>query len=151
MNPTWQLNDYVYVTGMGHGHITDYVQSTGRTEVKLEAGGTVVVNQLRLVRGDAAEPVDDELNARAEVLRTAESLVNGDRNAQYGDPRQDFQRTADLWTTYLDGKTEIEPHDVAIMMTLLKISRLRWSPEKLDSWVDGAGYLACGWDCARPE
>jgi len=90
-----------------------------------------------------------ERNPRAEVLLTAEELVNGDRNMQYGDPTADFQRTATFWTTYLDGKTTIEAHDVAVMMALLKCSRIRWSPEKLDSWVDGAGYMACGWDTVK--
>jgi hypothetical protein len=88
-------------------------------------------------------------NARAELLREAERLVNGDRNAQYGDPRQDFQRTAAMWGAYLG--TEVAPHDVAAMMAMLKVSRIRWSPEKFDSWADLAGYAACGWDCARRE
>jgi hypothetical protein len=88
-------------------------------------------------------------NARAELLAEAERLVNGDRNAQYGDPRQDFQRTAAMWGAYLG--TDVAPHDVAAMMAMLKVSRIRWSPEKFDSWADLAGYAACGWDCARPE
>ena len=83
------------------------------------------------------------------MLAEAASLVDGDRNAQYGDPRQDFLRTAAMWTAYLG--TEVHPHDVAAMMALLKVSRIRWSPDKRDSWVDLAGYAACGWDCARPE
>jgi hypothetical protein len=86
-------------------------------------------------------------NTRAEVLLGAEALVNGDRNAQYGDPRQDFKRTATMWGAYLD--TTLEPHDVAAMMALLKVSRIRWSPEKLDSWMDLAGYAACGADCVE--
>lgn len=88
-----------------------------------------------------------ERNARATVLLGAEELVNGDRNAQYGDPRQDFRRTATMWAAYLE--TEVEPHDVAALMALLKVSRIRWSPQKLDSWMDLAGYAACGWDCAE--
>lgn len=88
-------------------------------------------------------------NARSHVLSTAEELVNGDRNAQYGDPRQDFQRTADMWSAYLG--TPVAPYDVAAMMALLKVSRIRWSPGKEDSWVDLAGYAACGWDCAQPD
>jgi hypothetical protein len=86
---------------------------------------------------------------RAELLREAEVLVDGDRNAQYGDPRQDFQRTATMWSAYLG--CEVQPHDVAALMAMLKISRIRWSPEKRDSWVDLAGYAACGWHCAMPE
>lgn len=89
-----------------------------------------------------------ERNHRADVLLTAEELVNGDRNAQYGDPRQDFQRTATMWSAYLG--TEVAPHDVAALMALLKVSRIRWSPQKQDSWIDLAGYAACGWDCAAP-
>ena len=84
------------------------------------------------------------VSPRREMLEEAADLVDGDRNASYGDPSQDFRRTADLWSTYLDGKTTLDPHDVAAMMALLKISRLRWSPEKRDSWVDLAGYAACG-------
>jgi hypothetical protein len=101
------------------------------------------------------------MNKRSEILRQAENLVNGDRNRQYGDPKSDFQRTAMLWERYLNGAHErhveagmpegyilIEPHDVAVLMMLLKVSRLAWSPEKEDSWADLAGYAACGWDCA---
>lgn len=83
------------------------------------------------------------------MLAEAAGLVDGDRNAQYGDPRQDFQRTAAMWGAYLG--VEVEPHDVAALMAILKVSRIRWSPEKRDSWVDLAGYAACGWHCAMPE
>lgn len=85
-------------------------------------------------------------NARAEILFGAEELVNGDRNVQYGDPKADFRRTAAMWAAYLG--VEIAPHDVAALMALLKVSRIRWSPSKQDSWTDLAGYAACGWDCA---
>jgi hypothetical protein len=90
----------------------------------------------------AAEPRSER---RSELLREAESLVNGDRNVAYGDPSHDFRRTASLWSTYLGA--DISPHDVAAMMALLKISRIRWSPHRRDSWVDLAGYAACGWGC----
>jgi hypothetical protein len=100
-------------------------------------------------------------NIRARVLRTAEELVNGDRNVQYGDPNADFARTAAYWTIHvqsvferqrLAGEEErLDPHDVAIMMTQLKISRLAWTPGKEDSWTDGCGYMACGADCALEE
>jgi hypothetical protein len=99
--------------------------------------------------------MSDTLNARSELLRGAENAVNGDRNAQYGDPRADFLRTADMWNAYIagvmerqDGCIDLKTHDVAAMMCLLKISRISWSPEKQDSWMDLAGYAACGWDCS---
>ena len=39
-------------------------------------------------------------------------------------------------------------HDVAAMMALLKVARIRHSPDKRDSWCDLAGYAACGFDVA---
>ena len=37
------------------------------------------------------------------------------------------------------------------MMALLKIARLMSNPEHADSWIDGAGYLACGGEVATLE
>jgi hypothetical protein len=34
------------------------------------------------------------------------------------------------------------------MLALLKIARLKNSPNHRDSWVDIAGYAACGAECA---
>jgi hypothetical protein len=84
------------------------------------------------------------VNARAECLQTAEQLVNGDRNTQYDEPSADFRRTAGMWSAYLG--VPIELHDVAAMMALLKLARIRHAPTKADSWVDLAGYAACGYD-----
>ena len=45
----------------------------------------------------------------------------------------------------------LDPHDVAVMMQQLKISRLAWSPGKRDTWADAAGYVACGWECVAAD
>ena len=108
------------------------------------------------------------MSRRREMLIEAADLVDGDRNVSYGDPSDDFRRTAAYWSTHLGGvlrrlaaETRVEvsddvldlvdhllgPHDVAIMMMQLKTSRLAWSPDKHDHWVDAAGYAACGRDC----
>lgn len=106
-------------------------------------------------RRDRVMPIEDTgidgtsfKNKREAILRSAEKIINGDRNVQYGDPNADFRRTAELWSTYLQGKHAVilEAHDVAIMMILLKVSRLAWSPDKADSWCDIAGYAGCGFD-----
>ena len=97
------------------------------------------------------------MNYRSEAVKEAESLVNGDRNIDYGDPIHDFRTTADFWQTYLRriverrGSLTIKPHDVAAMMQLLKTSRLTWTPEKKDNWIDLIGYAACGWDCVQRQ
>lgn len=94
-----------------------------------------------------------ELNHKADILNEALSLINGDRQAQYGDPIDDFRTTAALWQVYIErtvaarGGLNLRPHDVAVMMDLLKIARISWSPEKRDHWADLAGYAGCGWDC----
>jgi hypothetical protein len=88
------------------------------------------------------------LNRRSECLAIAEQLVNHDRNTQYDEPSADFQRTAGMWSAYLG--QPIELHDVAAMMAMLKLARIRHAPQNADSWIDLAGYAACGYD-VRPE
>jgi hypothetical protein len=66
---------------------------------------------------------------------------NGERQAIYGHPNQDFKRTAGMWSALLD--IEITPEDVALMMGMLKISRLRSSPGHKDSIIDLIGYAIC--------
>lgn len=99
------------------------------------------------------ESEDTGDNNRASVLAEAEALVNGDRNSQYGDPIQDFRRTADMWNAYLGlvGSDRLLPHDVAALIAMVKLSRIRWSPGKRDHWADLAGYAACGYDCSVRE
>lgn len=91
---------------------------------------------------------------RAELLDEAKHLITGDRNATYGPPTQDFQRTADAATAYgYRGPCgrDLQPHDVAVLVMLVKLSRLMWSPEKRDHWVDLAGYAGCGHECVVEE
>ena len=78
---------------------------------------------------------------RQEILQAAAQCVCRDRNDQYGSPEDSFQMIAYFWSTYLD--TLIGPRDVAAMMALLKIARIKKSMKE-DNWVDLAGYAACG-------
>lgn len=102
-------------------------------------------------------PVNDE-SPRASALNEARDLITGDRNNQYGPPTQDFARTADLLNALgyqrLDAAGNPEPilsSDVAIIIAQVKVSRLMHSRGKRDSWVDLAGYAACGFECATEE
>lgn len=96
-------------------------------------------------------------NFRSEILEEAIHLINGDRNNDYGDPVDDFDTTASFWTTYIErtirarGELNLRPHDVAVMMMLLKVARISWTPEKRDHWADIAGYDGCGWDCVKRQ
>ena len=56
-----------------------------------------------------------------------------------------FYQRSDDHRKYLKGKRhELDASDVALMMTLVKVSRAKNNPCHADNWVDGAGYMACG-------
>lgn len=88
---------------------------------------------------------------RSEILEKANECINGDREQDYGSPENNFSIIAELWNTYLYPKVPnmcvtklITPTDVAMMMALLKIARIRNGGGTGDSFVDLAGYAACG-------
>ncbi|MGA4517406.1 DUF6378 domain-containing protein [Solibacillus silvestris] len=78
---------------------------------------------------------------RNECLDKAKEIVCKDRENDYGDPENNFGLIAGLWSAYLQ-KT-INAKDVAMMMALLKIARIKNGAFKEDSFVDLAGYAAC--------
>lgn len=88
---------------------------------------------------------------RKECLDKAAECVLQNRQDQYGDVEDCFKKIARLWNAYLPSTIELEPFDVACMMALLKIARIQANPKHGDSWVDLAGYAACGADIAVPE
>lgn len=91
---------------------------------------------------------------RADILHAAEKCVCGQREQDYGTPEDNFETIAGLWKTYLSracvdeaGCVYIDANDVAMMMALLKIARIAAGGGKADSWIDLAGYAACGAEC----
>lgn len=86
---------------------------------------------------------------RESILDRARDCVCGQREEDYGCPEDSFGRIAALWTAYTG--VEISPANVAVMMALLKIARLRGNGTHIDSWVDLAGYAACGGEIAAKE
>lgn len=79
------------------------------------------------------------------VMVEAEGLVNGERAAAYGHPKENFERICLLWNAYLQGCDDrygdaITEKDHAIMMILVKIARLQETPDHRDSLVDICGY-----------
>ena len=79
---------------------------------------------------------------RAYILEEAMNCVCGHREQDYGTPEDNFGTIADLWSVYLDA--DIDAIDVAVMMALLKIARIRNGGGTIDSFIDLAGYAACG-------
>ncbi len=86
---------------------------------------------------------------RPDILDKAKQCVCGQREHEYGSPENNFQTIANLWNAYLDAKGIIfTPVDVAMMMSLLKIARIKSGTATEDSFVDLAGYAACGGEIA---
>lgn len=83
---------------------------------------------------------------RSEILQAAQRCVCGQRESDHGRPEENFSVIADLWSAYKG--MEFSPLDVALMMALLKIARIRTGTATEDSFVDLAGYAACGGEIA---
>jgi|TARA_R100000656_G_scaffold9489_1_gene10334 hypothetical protein len=75
-----------------------------------------------------------------EFLKKASALVAGDRENDYGDKVHNHKNIARLWSAYLD--TEIRAHDVAILMTLLKVARTKLGAVSEDTYIDMSAYSA---------
>ena len=86
---------------------------------------------------------------RAEILDKAKECVCGQRELDYGTPEDNFRTIANLWTAYK--LVNFTPQDVAMMMALLKIARIKSGTGTDDSFVDLAGYAACGGEIASNE
>jgi hypothetical protein len=93
----------------------------------------VSLYQLRLVTEAPVETVLDE----------ASRITDGARHADYGHPRDDFARTALMWTGILAGKlredAEVTAADVPLCMIAVKLAR-QSHRHKRDNLVDIAGY-----------
>ena len=86
------------------------------------------------------------MNKREQCLRTACEIVNGQREKSYGTPEDNFKLIANFWSDYLE--VDVSPVDVSMMMALLKIARISTGTFKQDSFIDLAGYAACGYEIA---
>jgi hypothetical protein len=79
------------------------------------------------------------MNRKETIDAAAQTVI--DRQATHGDPKDNFQIVADLWSTYLCIEDRLEPKDVAALMVLLKIARSRLGHSD-DHAVDMCGYAA---------
>ena len=79
------------------------------------------------------------MTTRSYILNTADELINGDREAHYGTPQENFARIAQGWSVLLEA--DVTPEQVALCMAWLKMARLVNGPHE-DSYVDAAAYMA---------
>ena len=78
---------------------------------------------------------------KEEILNQAVTIIKGDRNLRYGDPKINYKRIIEGWQLILG--TEITEGQYGMMMIWMKIARLMEDETHMDSWIDIAGYAAC--------
>lgn len=93
------------------------------------------------------EMIDNPTPHPESICQEAHRIQGGDRQQDYGHPRDNFENIAKFWNSYLNAAhgdhPPIEAVDVANMMILLKMARNIHKPKR-DSWVDMAAYSQCG-------
>ena len=89
---------------------------------------------------------------REEILESARTCVCTDRNKQYGEPEDNFKAIAEMWMSHLKAKgydVSITATDVALMLIEFKVARaITAKTPKSDTFIDIAGYAACGGEIA---
>jgi hypothetical protein len=107
------------------------------------------------VKGSLVNSVPEPFPIRKQVLDRAAKAVLEERNKIYGEPDEDFARIAELWNALGvrigPEANRMQGHHVSMLMVAFKLSRLTWSPTHEDSWIDVAGYAACGLETATLE
>lgn len=80
------------------------------------------------------------MDRRTALLNAALDKVTGKAD-DYDKPEDSFREIAEAWSWWKG--VEFTVKDVSMMMALLKMSRLKHSPDHYDSVLDLAGYAAC--------
>jgi Domain of unknown function (DUF6378) len=96
---------------------------------------------------DHMRKVRKDTTIRAAILDEAKDCVCGDRVRTYGNPCDNFETVAVMWSAYFG--FEVTPAQVAICQVLLKVGRLKTTESHHDSWVDICGYAGIGGECAE--
>ena len=86
---------------------------------------------------------------RQAILDQASERVCGDRPDVHGPLEDSFGMIAAIWSVKLG--VQVSPEQVALMLIDLKGVRAWGNPAHHDSWVDIAGYAACGGELAVSE
>ena len=86
---------------------------------------------------------------RSDILDTAKEVITKDRQATHGSAEDNFGLIAAYWSAHLG--RNIKAHDVAVMMTLLKLARAKANPKHVDNAIDAAGYSALAGEIGAAE
>jgi hypothetical protein len=130
---------------LGAAHEPEYAVRDFIANLSRDLGTEVTVQDGVICLPDETYP-DSPYTAREDILYDAAQCVGHDRNDQYGEPENSFPQIAALWNAHLG--FDLNSHDVAIMLALLKIARMG-AGYKRDSYVDAAGYIGIAGELAE--
>lgn len=91
---------------------------------------------------------------RESTLDEAKNLTTGDRDKQYGTPLDNFTIIAQAMNAFGyrgPAGRELVASDVSFFQNVVKLARLVNTPDHKDSWVDIAGYAACGNEVSQQQ
>jgi len=125
-----------------------YPQSTTSEIAKATKTSYGYVYKLMQKIGTPKEVFEKEARktTRGAVLDTAKSYVTKDRAADHGNMEDNFTTIGDYWSVHLG--INVSATDVAVMMNLLKVARIKSNATHPDNWIDACGYMACGGEIA---
>ena len=83
----------------------------------------------------------------SDYLNEARAVIE-DRGMDYGHPSDNMQRTASLWSAYLE--MPVTDYQVAMCLALVKVAR-SMETSKVDNFIDGAAYFAISGQLATEE
>lgn len=92
----------------------------------------------------------DARNTAAKLAAQINEIVSA-RGSNYGAPEDNFANIANLWNAWLHARHKcliaLDPVDVGVMSSLIKVARLAQTPGHEDSALDGAIYMLLGYGC----
>lgn len=77
-----------------------------------------------------------------DFLAEASCLIGGERQEQYGDIWDSWERIGKIWGALLDLPEPIPPHLVGVMLGAMKLSRISNNKDHEDSYIDAIAYIA---------
>ncbi len=125
-HPKATTSEIAKATKTSYGYVYKLMQKIGTPKEVLEKEGR------KTTRGD--------------ILDTAKEYVTKDRASDHGNMEDKFNTIGAYWSVHL-GVT-VDATDVAVMMNLLKVARIRSNELNMDNWEDACGYMACGGEIA---
>lgn len=92
---------------------------------------------------------------REALLNEAARLTCGERNAVYGEPKDNLDRMAKLFNAYFGGHSpgsiRSPSHDMAMVMVIAKLARIAHGKFHKDNYTDLAAYIAIAYECEDIE